>query len=93
MSNKFFLEQWCNKKCKHYIKYSKSGKIFRGNVLHSHDKDKEDNLNHQMLNNCVRSIAIEDILKLRKLILTDLENQDRDTHTYRDMQHVLKLVH
>ena len=66
------MEKWCNKKCEYYIKYSKSGKIFRGNVLRSGDKDNEDNLNQSMLNNCVKSKALEDILTFKRRIKSHL---------------------
>jgi len=61
--------------------------IRRGNVMHSHDADKEACLNRQILNNSVKRKAMENLCERpRKLI----RSQFLDALTYKDTRNMHK---
>jgi hypothetical protein len=65
-----------------------------GNVRHNHDKDREATLNPQILNNSVKTTAIEDFCaRPRKLIHKELHSQNLDTLIYQDMQNIRRNIY
>jgi len=67
VSKDFLLTKWNDGKW--YINCNESREIFRSNVMHNHDECSEACLNRQILNNSVKSKAMEDLCeRLRKLI-------------------------
>jgi hypothetical protein len=63
-------------------------------VTHNHDKDSEASLNRQTLNNSVKGKAIEDVCERpRKLIHKELQSQDLNTLTFKDIQNIRRNIH
>jgi hypothetical protein len=57
--------------------------------MHNYDEDSEACLNRQILNNSVKTKAMEDLgERSRKLIHKELRSQDLDTFTYKDIQNI-----
>jgi len=57
--------------------------------MHNYDEDSEACLNWQILNNSVKTKAMEDLgERSRKLIHKELRSQDLDTFTYKDIENI-----
>jgi hypothetical protein len=92
------MERWCcsNNKCKcyMYIKRDERREVFGGNVTNNHDKDSNASLNGQILNNSVKRKAMEDLCERpRKLIHKDLQSQDLNILTCKDIQSIRRNIH
>jgi len=65
-----------------------------GNVMHSRDADSEASLNRDILNNSVKSKAMEDLCERpHKLIHKELRSQYLDTLTYKDIRNISRNTH
>jgi hypothetical protein len=79
---------------KRYIRYEEIREILGSNVMHSHDEGSEACLNRQILNNSVKKKVMEDLCERpRKLIHRELQTQDLDTLTYKDISYISKSIH
>jgi hypothetical protein len=90
------MERWCctNKKYKCYIKCFESREIFGENVLHNPEEDSEASLNRRILNNSVKRKATGDLCdRPCKLIHKELQSQDLNTLTYKDIQNISRNMH
>jgi hypothetical protein len=77
------MERWCctNNKCKCYILCDARREIFAS-------------LNRQILKNSVKRKAIEDLCERpRKLIRKELQSQDLNTLTCKDIQNIRRKIH
>ena len=62
--------------------------------MHNHDAGSEACLNRQILNNCVKRKATEDLCERpRKLIHRELRSQYLDTLTYKDIKNISRNMH
>jgi hypothetical protein len=62
--------------------------------MHNHDVDSEACLNRHILNNSVKSKAMEDLcLRSHKLIHKKLRSQQLHTLTYKDIRNISRNMH
>jgi len=62
--------------------------------MHRHDADSEACLNRQILNNSIKSKAMEDLCeRSRKLIHKELRNHYLDSLTYKDKRNISRNMH
>jgi len=62
--------------------------------MYSQEEDSEACLNRQVLNNYLKTKAMEDLCeRLRKLVHKELRSQDSDTIPYKDIQNISRNIH
>ena len=62
--------------------------------MHSHDEGSKACLSRQILDNYIKRKAMEDLCERpRKLIHRELQTQDLDTLTYKDIRDISKNIH